>query len=318
VFFHSDIHMGVENFRWFGMKRVEPDSGLSGAQGSQHIDSFTISVPEDWMSTQSTTPTSINPVLESPLPREVLGRLYASMLKARQLSSRFRNAPKLSEAVLAGSLENAEFTDVIVSATANPILEVLRGAELTSLSKLKLASKAKVDLPAPESKVISAGPESMAGVAVGLAVACKRAQSLAVVIAFVPTKATRTAAWAEAVKYSGAYRLPVIFVLDSSDSRRGRNHHGPDLSHWPCPTIAVDSKDVIAVYRVTKEAISAARRGHGPTLVDCVDFVAPGRRGIDGRDALVSFRGYLKRHDAWSDEWAAALDARLKEEVGRK
>lgn len=270
------------------------------------------------MSAQPTTPSSNNPVLESPLPREVLARLYASMLKARQLTSRFRNAPKVYDAVLAGSLENAEATDVIVSAIPNPVLEVLRGAELASLTGPKLTSKTKLDLPAPEPKVISAGPESMPGVAVGLAVACKRAQSLAVIIAFAPAKATRTTAWTEAIKFAGAYRLPVIFVLDSGDFRSARKHNGPDLSQWPCPTIAVDSKDVIAVYRVTKEAVSAARRGHGPTLVECVDFVAPGRRGTDSRDALASFRGYLKRHEAWSDEWAAELDARLKEEVGRK
>jgi TPP-dependent pyruvate/acetoin dehydrogenase alpha subunit len=72
---------------------------------------------------------------------------------------------------------------------------------------------------------------------------------------------------------------------------------------------------VIAVYRVTKEAISAARRGHGPTLVDCVNYLAPGRRGRDERDPLLTFRGYLERHNLWSDFWYSELHSKYKQEV---
>jgi TPP-dependent pyruvate/acetoin dehydrogenase alpha subunit len=81
------------------------------------------------------------------------------------------------------------------------------------------------------------------------------------------------------------------------------------------PTIAVDGRDVIAVYRVIKEAISSARKGHGPTLVDCVNFVTPGTRGKDERDPVSSFRGYLKRHNAWSDDYLA-IEESLRKELG--
>lgn len=81
------------------------------------------------------------------------------------------------------------------------------------------------------------------------------------------------------------------------------------------PTIAVDGRDVIAVYRVTKEAISAARKGHGPTLVDCVNFLAPGSRGKDTRDPVASFRGYLKRHNAWSNDYES-IEENLRRELG--
>jgi TPP-dependent pyruvate/acetoin dehydrogenase alpha subunit len=72
---------------------------------------------------------------------------------------------------------------------------------------------------------------------------------------------------------------------------------------------------VIAVYRVTKEAVSSARKGHGPTLIDCVNFLAPGTRGKDDRDPVTTFRGYLKRHNAWSDDFLATEES-LRKEIG--
>jgi TPP-dependent pyruvate/acetoin dehydrogenase alpha subunit len=42
----------------------------------------------------------------------------------------------------------------------------------------------------------------------------------------------------------------------------------------PCglPSITVDGNDVVAVYRVASEAITHARMGHGPTLIECRTF----------------------------------------------
>jgi TPP-dependent pyruvate/acetoin dehydrogenase alpha subunit len=47
----------------------------------------------------------------------------------------------------------------------------------------------------------------------------------------------------------------------------------------------VDGNDVVAVYRVASEAIAHARKGHGPTLIDC-------RLSIPA-DPLQNMRNYL-------------------------
>lgn len=270
------------------------------------------------MATQST---SVNPLpagLESPLPREVLFHLYDAMLKAQLLPSRVRGANPLGEAVAAGALENIDEADTIVSATDDLGLEFLRGADLTSVLKLKLSVKQKLDAPLPERKITSAGAANAPGIALGLALAIQRAHSSAVLLVVTPGNLARGATWEQAIEFAGAQRLPIIFTVDSTNGRTARPREGHDPSRWPCPAISVDGRDVIAVYRVTKEAISAARRGYGPTLVNCINFVPPGARSNNGRDPLVSFRGYLKRHDAWSDEWAAALEAKIKQELGRR
>jgi TPP-dependent pyruvate/acetoin dehydrogenase alpha subunit len=267
------------------------------------------------MATEANALSSAVPLLESPLPREVLSSLYAAMLKARLLSKRLRTA-SFAEAVVAGALQDTDADDVVVSATADPVLEVLRGAELSSVIGPKLAAKSKTDHAPVVSNIVVAGSMASAGIAAGLAFALKRQQSSSLVLAFLPGNLTRGPAWEQATEFAATHRLPIIFIADWTDSRNSRPHDGPALSHWPFPTISVDGRDVIAVFRVTKEAISAARRGHGPTLVDGINFLAPGKRGRDERDPVDSFRGYLKRHNAWSEEWASDLESQLNQEIG--
>jgi len=209
-------------------------------------------------------------------------------------------------------LQNADGSDVIVSAGAHPVLEVLAGADLSTFLR-KTNGIAKLT----ERKIVAADPEIFAGIAAGLASAGQLVNSTSVIIAFAPGKLTRGSCFEKATEFAATNRLPLVMIADWTDTRRSsRNHDGRELSHWPFPTIAVDGRDVIAVYRVTKEAISAARRGHGPTLVDCVNFLAPGGRGRDERDPLLSFRGYLQRHNAWSDLRHSELTAELRQEIG--
>ena len=60
-------------------------------------------------------------------------------------------------------------------------------------------------------------------------------------------------------------RLPVLFVHQTSDlSETSR------AQVCGVPIIPVDGGDVVAVYRVATESITHARKGNGPTLIDCI------------------------------------------------
>jgi hypothetical protein len=263
------------------------------------------------MATETSNPPLL---LEAPLPKDVLSSLYQNMLKARLVTKRWPRASRISEAVVAGALLNLEDGDVLVSAGTNPVLVTLKRESSATAPVEKHESDGNAtDV---QNQVIAVGDRLATAIAAGIALGLKRAQSNAAVLTYIDGRMTRGKAWEEALQFASSYRLPVVFIADSSNGRSPRKHEGRDLSHWPCPTIAVDGRDVIAVYRVTKEAISAARRGHGPTVVDCISFLAPGRRGVDERDPLATYRGYLKRHNAWSDEWYQSLEERLKEELG--
>ncbi len=267
------------------------------------------------MPSDSPTPAAVNPspVLEVPVSSDVLTSLFATMLKARLAARRLRTTATTSEAILAGALANLNDNDIVVSSTAHPVLEVLRGAEIFALTNKKTPPT-----PVSERRVIVSDKSACAGIAAGLALANRRTHDDSVAVLFSSGKQTRNAAFDEACDFAARHQLPLVVIADWTRSRSSsRNHDGTALSHWPFPTIAVDGRDVIAVYRVTKEAITAARRGHGPTLVDCVNFLAPGRRGRDERDPLAAFRGYLQRHNAWSQDWYRNLEDELKRDFSR-
>jgi len=250
----------------------------------------------------STTPSPAPPP-EVPLSTQVLQQFFATMLKVRLLAAHHRQEVTIAEAIITGTLPNLDENDIVICAEPAQTLEAL-------LPRIETNSREKSRLIPAESNVVAA-------IATGLACGLRLAGSSAVAVALLPGKATTGRFAEQLLHFAREFRdVPLVLIADWTASRQSyRDHHGHALSHWPAPTIAVDGRDVIAVYRVTKEAITAARRGHGPTLVDCVNFLAPGSRGRDNRDPLASFGGYLQRHNAWSDAWHEELQTRLKTEL---
>lgn len=94
----------------------------------------------------------------------------------------------------------------------------------------------------------------------------------------------------EAVNYAARHKLPVVFV--ASDPVSGKN---------ALPVIEVDANDVVAIYRVSQEAIRRGREGHGPTLI--VASIAPG----SADDPLEFMEQYLRTRRLWSDTWKQQL-----------
>jgi len=89
------------------------------------------------------------------------------------------------------------------------------------------------------------------------------------------------AQWLKALALAAEHSLPFLFV--SLDGAEGFDAE-PNIGF---PTIAVDGNDVVAVYRVASEAITHARKGHGPTLIDCHLSIAG--------DPIENMHSYLKR-----------------------
>jgi TPP-dependent pyruvate/acetoin dehydrogenase alpha subunit len=83
--------------------------------------------------------------------------------------------------------------------------------------------------------------------------------------------------WERVLKRAGSQSLPIIFVAratlsgESKDPRRRRSRLRAE--DFGCPGIPVDAHDVVAVYRVAHESIQRARRGGGPTLIQCEPYV---------------------------------------------
>ena len=109
----------------------------------------------------------------------------------------------------------------------------------------------------------------------------------------------------EAMHVATVHGLPMIFVHQPDGKREkkrseSRRSNGSDSSSeetpW-FPSIMVDGNDVVAVYRVANEAISRARMGRGPTLIECRTFrvsAKPGRNGGHSHDPIRNMEHYLR------------------------
>ena len=118
--------------------------------------------------------------------------------------------------------------------------------------------------------------------AVGTALANKTRKNGKVAIVFGDA---RSSAWSEALQIAAVHALPMIFVSREGASRtpaarkpRAGKAKQPSRLEVPWfPDITVDCNDVVAVYRVANEAISRARLGRGPTLIECRPFLLDGK-----------------------------------------
>jgi TPP-dependent pyruvate/acetoin dehydrogenase alpha subunit len=106
-----------------------------------------------------------------------------------------------------------------------------------------------------------------------------------------------TGSLGEALEIATVHALPMIFLneLNGNAEKRERKSRSSEKKDSPWfPSITVDGNDVVAVYRVAGEAISRARLGRGPTLIECRPFRLTGQNGRHTRDPIRIMEHYLR------------------------
>jgi len=106
----------------------------------------------------------------------------------------------------------------------------------------------------------------------------------------------------EAMRFAGVHRLPILYVCWNS-----RPEADIALETKACvfPCMTVDGNDAVAVYRVASEAITHARKGNGPTLIECktgFDSGPADEQPQGAADPLLNMEKYLTRKGLFSDE----------------
>jgi len=84
----------------------------------------------------------------------------------------------------------------------------------------------------------------------------------------------------EALNISSVWRLPIVFVCENNqyaaNNAIGAQHRVPDVAvhaaSYGMPGVTADGNDVTAVFEATRDAVAAARRGEGPTLIECKSY----------------------------------------------
>jgi TPP-dependent pyruvate/acetoin dehydrogenase alpha subunit len=128
-------------------------------------------------------------------------------------------------------------------------------------------------------------------IAAGCALAQKMRGTGAVVICFHGEGAANEGAWHEGLNMAAIWELPVVYVCEnnlyaaSTPFRLGfrTSSVAERAQAYGIPGILVDGNDVLAVRGAAAGAIERARRGDGPTLLECQTYRLCGHSRSDPR-----------------------------------
>ena len=115
--------------------------------------------------------------------------------------------------------------------------------------------------------------------AAGIAHALKADGSDAVVAVHGGEGSTSEGDWSEAMNFAGIHKLPMIFVIENNQyaisvpiEEEVAGQIADRARGYDIPGVYVDGNDILAVYKVAKEAVERARSGHGPTLIEAKTY----------------------------------------------
>ncbi|MFQ3565699.1 MAG: thiamine pyrophosphate-dependent dehydrogenase E1 component subunit alpha [Aggregatilineales bacterium] len=147
-------------------------------------------------------------------------------------------------------------------------------------------------------------------------------------------------AWHEGISFAGIHQLPVVFVCQNNQYAISvpleRELPVPDVaakaSGYGMPGVIVDGNDLLAVYEAAHEALTRARAGGGPTLLECKTYrLRPHSNADDdtkyrsreevemwrARDPITRLQQYLLEHDLITQDEITAFQARIAAEVDK-
>ena len=117
-------------------------------------------------------------------------------------------------------------------------------------------------------------------IAAGMALAQKRLGSGGVSVCFFGEGGANEGALHEGMNMAAIWDLPAIFVCENNLYAASTpfkaafkvENVADRASAYGMPGVVVDGNDVLAIYEVAGQAIDRARRGEGPTLIECKTY----------------------------------------------
>jgi len=239
--------------------------------------------------------------LNDSISKTVLLSLYETMLRQRALEERVAELykegliPGLAhpyigqEAVAAGVCAALEKGDLIVSnhrghghsiakgVSEQAIFSELMGKD-TGMCLGLGGSMHSTDLQAGvvfSTAIVGGGIP----LSVGVALALKMDKKANCVVCFFGDGATNTGAFHEALNLAAVWKLPVVFVCENNQyavsvpvSKSTSARIFQRAQAYGIPGRFADGMNVLDVYAAATEAVSRAKKGEGPTLIECETY----------------------------------------------
>jgi len=126
-------------------------------------------------------------------------------------------------------------------------------------------------------------------IAVGASLSINLRKKDQVVACFFGEGASNQGTFHEGINMAAIWKLPVIFVCENNlyamGTRQSRVMSIENVADravaYGIPGVVVDGNDVLAVYEITQNAVERARKGEGPTLIECKTYRHKGHSRVD-------------------------------------
>jgi len=126
-------------------------------------------------------------------------------------------------------------------------------------------------------------------IAVGAGLSAKLRNTDQVVACFFGEGASNQGTFHESLNMAAAWSLPVIFVCENNLYAMGTRQSrimkianvADRASGYGMPGVTIDGNDVLAVYEAACSAVERARKGEGPTLIECKTYRHKGHSRVD-------------------------------------
>lgn len=286
-------------------------------------------------------------------------RLYRAMLRSRRLDLRIAALVRQgrvkgayyssvgNEATAVGYASALESRDVLVPTHRDLAAHLVHGHSVREILLQVFKRRPSVTggrdvglhLGRPGTNIVSMVSHiaHMLPVAVGVALAEKMKESGAIVLTTVGDGGTSMGDFHESLNAASVMHLPVVFVIEN-------NHYAystPTRLQYACEQLAlrgagygmpgeqVDGSDVFAVREATQRAVSRARAGQGPTLLECITLRLRGHSEHDdasyvpketlaewnARDPIARLESWLAARGVMATGLQAEIDAEIEEAV---
>jgi pyruvate dehydrogenase E1 component alpha subunit len=290
--------------------------------------------------------------LEPDLPPDSLRLLYRTMVLSRQLDLRMVSlqrqgrmgtfAPLMGqEAAQVGSAFALEPSDWLVPSFREAAAYIMRGLLLKDILLLFMGREEGNVIPKDQRTLpVNIPVASQLPHAVGLAMAAKIRHDPCAVLVYFGDGATSEGDFHEACNFAGVFQVPLVFLCQNNQYAisvpRERQTRARTLAQkaiaYGFDGIQVDGNDLLAVYVATRDALTRAKAGKGPTLIECVTYRLSMHTTADDpsryrtkaeeeewrkHDPIPRFRDYLKGKGLWDEAWQAELEREIDAEVRR-
>jgi len=167
-------------------------------------------------------------------------------------------------------------------------------------------------------------------IAAGAGLSIKLRKTDQVVACFFGDGASNQGTFHEAINMASIWNLPVLFVCENNLYAMGTHQSmvmaieniADRAAAYGIPGVAVDGNDVLAVYEAAHNAVDRARKGEGPTLIECKTYRHKGHSRFDPatyrpkeevenwmkRDPIAQFKAKLLKMKTLTEEEANKIE----------